>query len=92
MEAYRSERQAQMMKLRDNAAQLQAIVAMLLEGRTKQAVMGWNTLALAPRVKDIRMSADGETLTLVTVEGEPVVLRLDDLLAELQALLEGKEV
>ncbi|PZP39008.1 MAG: hypothetical protein DI585_05535 [Pseudomonas fluorescens] len=60
---------------------------MLIEGRTKQAVMAWNTLQLHPKLKDIRVSGDGEALTLVPTDGALTVLKLDEVIVELQAVL-----
>jgi len=87
MENYQAEKAEQVARMRRNATSLQAIVAMLVEGRTKQAVLAWNTLELHPKLKDLRLSPDGETLTLVAMDGTPEVIRLDDMLAELQKLL-----
>lgn len=87
MEAYNAGKADQAARMRGHAASLQAIVAMLVEGRTKQAVLAWNTLELHPKLKDVRVSPDGETLTLVAMDGTPEVVRLDDMLAELQTLL-----
>ena len=87
MEAYQAQKAAQVAKIRAHAASLQAMVAMLLEGRTKQAVLAWNTLELHPKLKDVRLSPDGESITLVATDGTPEVVRWDDLLAELQRML-----
>lgn len=87
METYGAEKGEQVARMRRHAASLQAIVAMLVEGRTKQAVLAWNTLELHPKLQDVRVSADGETLTLVAMDGTPDVIRLDDMLAELQKML-----
>lgn len=87
MEAYAAEKKRQLERMRTHAGSLQAMVAMLVEGRTKQAVLAWNTLDIHPKLKDVRVSADGETLTLVATDGTPDVIRLDDLLAELQKAL-----
>jgi hypothetical protein len=87
MEAYTATRAEQAAQMRKHAASLQAMVAMLVEGRTKQAALAWNTLELHPKLKEVRISPDGETLTLVAMDGTPEVIRLDDILAELQKLL-----
>lgn len=88
MEDYTAQRAEQAARLKRHAASLQVMVAMLVEGRTKQAVLAWNTLELHPKLKDVRVSPDGETLTLVATDGTPNVVKLDDLLAELQKALQ----
>lgn len=87
MESYTADKAEQVARMRKHASSLQAMVAMLVEGRTKQAVLAWNTLELHPKLKDVRVSPDGETLTLVATDGTPEVIRLDDLLTELQKVL-----
>lgn len=86
MAKYRDARLQQAARLKDNAGRLQAIVGMLIEGRPRAAMLAWNTLQLHPKLKDLRIGADGETLTLVPEGGGPAVLKLDDLLDELQRL------
>lgn len=87
MAAYLDKRNQQQAKLKQHAGELQAIVAMLIEGRTKQALLAWNTLQLHPKLKDIRLASDGESLTLVTTDGQLTVVKLDDVIADLAALL-----
>ncbi len=87
MEAYTAQKEEQVAHMRKHAASFQAMVAMLIEGRTKQAALAWNTLELHPKLKEVRVSADGETLTLVAMDGTPEVLRLDDLLVQVQKLI-----
>lgn len=89
MAKYLDQRGQQMARLKQNAAELQTIVAMLGEGRTKQAMMTWNTLGLQPKLKDLRVGGDGESLSLVATDGKVTVLMLDDLIADLQQLLEA---
>ena len=90
MDVYRAEREIQMGKLKEHAGQLQTIVAMLAEGKTKQATLAWNTLQLHPKLKDVRVSPDGEILTLVAMDGAPQVLKLDQLIGELEAMFKGQ--
>lgn len=87
MAKYMDERGQQMVRFKDNAAALQTIVALLIEGRTKQALLAWNTLQLHPKLKDLRVSGDGESLTLVATDGNLTLLKLDDVIADLQAML-----
>lgn len=87
MEKYTDERSQQLMKLKRSAGELQAIVAMLAEGRTKQAMMAWNALDLRPKLKDIRVGRDN--LTLVATDGQITQLMFDDMIAELGALLKS---
>jgi len=86
MAKYRDEKAQQLAKFRQHAGELQTIVALLCEGRTRQALLAWNTLGLHPKLKDLRVSGDGESLTLVGVDGELTVLRLDDVIADLEAM------
>lgn len=87
MAKYLDERGQQMAKLKAHAGELQTIVALLIEGRTRQALLAWNTLGLHPRLKDLRVN--GESLTLVGTDGSLTVLMLDDMIADLQALLKA---
>lgn len=87
MAKYVDERGQQVARFKENAAALQTIVALLIEGRTKQALLAWNTLQLHPKLKDLRVSGDGESLTLVATDGALTLLKLDDVIAELQAML-----
>jgi hypothetical protein len=87
MAKYMDERSQQMAKFRENIGALQTIVALLIEGRTKQAMLAWNTLQLHPKLKELRVSGDGESLTLVGTDGQLTLLKLDDVIAELQQLV-----
>ncbi|RYG61718.1 MAG: hypothetical protein EON60_02520 [Alphaproteobacteria bacterium] len=87
MEEYVDTRGQQLMKLKRSAGELQTIVAMLTQGRTKQAMLAWNALDLQPKLKDIRVGRDN--LTLVGTDGQITQLMLDDMIAELSALLKS---
>lgn len=87
---YMDEKQQQMQRLHQNMGQLQVIVALLLEGRTRQALLAWNTLQLHPKLVDIRLGEDGQVLTLVASGGGVTVLRLDDVIEDLQRLLDER--
>ena len=87
MAKYRDERGQQMARLKDHASQLQGIVALLIEGRTKPALLAWNTLQLHPKLKDLRVSGDGESVTLVATDGALTLLKLDDVIGDLERLL-----
>jgi hypothetical protein len=82
-EAYRKAYAEQAEKIKTHVPQLEAMVGMLLEGRTRAAVLAWNALGLHPALKDVRLGPDGETLTLLPTSGDPQVLKIADLLAEL---------
>ena len=88
MAKYREARAQQLAQVKSHAGRLQTIVGMLIEGKTRAALLAWNTLELHPKLKDIRLGSDGETLTLVPEGGVPVVLKLDDLLDRLQQVLD----
>lgn len=85
---YNDEKLQQANKLRAHAGQLETIVALLMEGKTKNAMLAWNTLELHPKLKDIKLGDDGDTLRLVDNSGEVTVLRLEDLIDDLQRLME----
>lgn len=89
MAKYMDTRAQQMANMKAHAGELQTIVAMLIDGRTKQALLAWNTLQLQPKLRDIRVSGDGESLTLVTTDGKLNVVKLDDIIAELEGLLKA---
>lgn len=87
---YIDEKQTLLAKLHQNIGQLQTIVALLLDGKTRPALLAWNALQLHPRLEDIRLGKDGETLTLVSAQGVQV-MRLDDLIEDLQRLLDERD-
>ncbi len=87
MEKYTDERSQHMARLKRSAGELQTIVAMLADGRTKQAMVAWNALDLRPKLKDIRVGRDN--LTLVSTDGQVTQLMFDDMIAELGALLKS---
>lgn len=89
MAKYRDERGQQMMLLKTHASELQTIVALLIDGRTKQALLAWNTLQLHPKLKDLRVGGDGESVTMVATDGTLSVMKLDDVLMDLQELLQA---
>lgn len=84
--AYRKAYEDHMTALKAALPQLETMVGLLLDGKTRAAVLAWNTLGLPPRVQDIRVSADGTTLTLLPAGGSPIVLKTETLLAELEQL------
>jgi hypothetical protein len=85
---YLADRQVQTERLRQHVGALQTIVGLLLEGRTKPAMLAWNTLNLHPQLRDLRVSRDGETLTLVGNDGQSQRLAMTDLLRDVQRLLD----
>jgi hypothetical protein len=86
MEKHLDDRKRQMDSLRAHAEELQVIVGLLMEGRTRQALTAWNVLKLEPKLSDIRLDSSGDVLTLVTRDGNPIVLKLDEVAAELEKL------
>ena len=70
--------------------ELQTLAALLLDGRTKQALLLWNTLGLPPALASIELDRKRDVLVLVTPGKQEIVLQLDDVLADLQAMLEQK--
>ena len=89
---YLDERTRQREKLHQNIGQLQTVVALLLEGRTRPALLAWNSLQLQPRLQDLRLGDDYATLTLMTEGGRAIVLKLEDLLDDLQRLLDERSL
>lgn len=90
MEEYQAQKAQELDRLRANAAQLETIVGLLIDGRTRQAMLAWNALELHPKLRDLRISGDAETLTLVDDAGKVSVLKLDTLIAELAQMLDEK--
>jgi hypothetical protein len=84
------QRQAEQAHFQQHVGQLQSILALLLEGRTRQALLAWNALHLKPALGDIRLAGDGESVTLVPLHGEPVRLTLDEIIADLQRMLDER--
>lgn len=72
------------------ADELLAMAVKLMEGRTRQAMLAWNALELHPKLREMRMSEGGEVLSLVTADGRVEVLKVDEVVAGLAALLTGK--
>ncbi|MBI1308715.1 MAG: hypothetical protein GC129_02505 [Proteobacteria bacterium] len=85
--AYLQEQQGNMEKIKNNAESLQTIVGLLLDGKNRQAMMAWNALQLHPKLVDLQLSGDGQALTLKASDGHVQVLRMDDLIKELESLL-----
>lgn len=87
---YLDEKQQQEARLHENIGQLQTIVALLLDGRTRPALLAWNTLQLHPKLSDIRVGQDGQTLSLVQAGGKVTIMRLDDIIDDLQRMLDER--
>lgn len=75
-----------------HVGQLQAIAALLLDGKTRQAVMAWNTLRLHPALRDMQLEQGGDVVRLVDASGTESRLRVDDVLAELERMLAERAV
>jgi hypothetical protein len=86
------QRQAEQQMFQQHVGQLQSILALLLEGRDRQAVLAWNTLHLKPTLRDLRLQADNETVILVPLHGDPVQMKLDDIIDDLQRMLDERSV
>ncbi len=79
-------------RFHQHVGQLQSIVALLLENRTQQALLAWNSLHLNPELVDIRLMSGGDQVVLVPKDGTPAVLKLDDVIDDLQRMLEQRAV
>lgn len=88
---YMAEKNRQRERLSQNVGQLQTIVALLLDGKTRQAMQAWNALGLNPLLKEIDLSRDGETVTLTEPNGNMHRLGMDDVVEDLQRMLEERE-
>lgn len=89
---YLDEKRVQEALLQQNLGQLQTIVALLLEGRTKPALLAWNSLQLNPRLESIKLEQNGEVLVLVQQGGGVMRLQLDDVVEDLQRMLDERGV
>ncbi|NBX86888.1 MAG: hypothetical protein EBQ80_06645 [Proteobacteria bacterium] len=89
---YLDEKRVQEALLQQNLGQLQTIVALLLEGRTKPALMAWNSLQLNPRLENIKLEQQGEVLVLIQQGGGVLRLQLDDVVEDLQRMLDERGV
>lgn len=87
---YLDEKQQQEARLHENIGQLQTIVALLLDGRTRPALLAWNALQLHPKLSDIRIGSDGLTMSLVQTDGKVTVMKLEDIIDDLQRLLDER--
>jgi hypothetical protein len=85
-------REAQRVLLLKHLGALQSMVALLLDGKTKAAMQAWNMLGLSPRLRDLKLAADGESLTLVSgpAATDVQVLALDEVIGDLERLVTGK--
>ena len=81
------DRKAQAEKFQANMGQLQTVLALVMDGKTRSAVMAWNALQLHPPLSDMKLAQDGESLTLVTTGNEVRVLRVEDVVADLERML-----
>ena len=88
---YVADKQAQTQRLRQHVGVLQTIVGLLLEGRTKPAMLAWNTLNLHPQLRDLRLSRDAEVLTLVSSDGQTQRLAMAEVLRDVQRLLDAPQ-
>lgn len=89
VQGYVADKQGQAQRLRQHVGALQTIVGLLLEGRTKPAMLAWNTLNLHPQLRDLRLSRDGEVLTLVRNDGQSQRLAMVTVLRDVQRLLDA---
>ncbi|PIZ31055.1 MAG: hypothetical protein COY40_03025 [Alphaproteobacteria bacterium CG_4_10_14_0_8_um_filter_53_9] len=84
--------EARKVKLQRHIGQLQTIVAMLMDGKAKSALMAWNALQLHPTLTAIALADNGDSLALTEQSGKNLTLRMDDVVAELEGLLREREV
>lgn len=88
---YLAEKNRQKERLHQHVGQLQTIVALLLDGKPRQAMQAWNALGLNPLLKDIDLSRDGEHVTLTEPNGKVHRLLMDDVVDDLQRLLDERD-
>lgn len=91
MSKYREARSQSEAAFASHMNELQTLAALLLDGRTKQAVLLWNTLGLPPALASIELDRRRDVLVLVTPGKQEIVLQLDDVLADLQAMMDHKK-
>lgn len=72
-------------RVKAHGPQLEAMLGLLMEGRTRAALLAWNALGIPPLLEDIRVSDDGARITLVARGGQVTVLDVDALDKELAA-------
>ena len=85
-------RAMQAAKLQANIGQLQTVLALVMDGKTRSALLAWNTLQLHPALKDLQLGEGGEVLTLVTTGDEVQVLRVDDVVDGLERMLAERSI
>jgi len=84
---YLKDREANQEKMVRNVETLQTIVGLLLDGKGRQAVAAWNALDLHPKLIELQLSGDGEALTMKASDGRVQVMRVDELIKGLEAML-----
>lgn len=75
----------QRQKLRAHLPELQALVGMLLDGKTKQAVDLWNRLGIHPALRNVEMLGGGDMLKVTEAGGNAS----DVSVADIVRLVEG---
>lgn len=86
IEAFNDEAQQQVARLRRHASELKTMVALILDDKPDDAAALWNRLEFQPRLKSIEV-LENDVLILTLPSGREQHVALDDLLADLSALL-----
>lgn len=76
----------QQKKLKAHLPELQALVGMLLDGKTKAAVALWNRLGIHPALRGIEVAKDGQTLTVVEAGGTVSSMAMGDVVTAVEGL------
>lgn len=66
--------------------ELQALVGMLLDGKTKQAVDLWNRLGIHPALRGIEVAQGGEMLTVQEAGGSVQQVSMGEVVAVIERL------
>jgi hypothetical protein len=85
--AYVQEKTQARKLLVQHASALKHMVGLLFDGKYDEVVKSWNQLGLIPQLKHVRLDAYNERLNLIPTTGQPIVLDLPELLAELEEIL-----
>lgn len=86
---YEAEQNNQIVALRNQKAQVQYLVGLLLNGQYDRAVKGWNQLGLQPQLADVRVDTASDALIFTTTNNQVVTSDINTLIAEMQDVLAG---
>ena len=73
--------------LKQQAKSMQRLVGFLLDGKVSEAVTMWNELGLKPKLAEVSLDWQQDTITLQPVTGSHIILNIDDVLADLAEIL-----